>query len=158
VIGLYFALGMRANGGQTARLFPTHTRLQGRLRRSVLKIVWSVQARPRYQQLEQCLSFISANKLLEDEILTSFDNLEELGLLSHYERPAFDPRVTHRGRLSLSTAYATRIDLALRENGLRYRLRKARIAFARLTRELDLDCGSPSTAPQPPALRSNRRS
>jgi phage terminase small subunit len=32
----------------------------------------------------------------------------------------------------------------------------ARIAFARLTRELDLDCGSPAT-PQPPALHSNRR-
>src|ERR1700737_3375265 len=30
------------------------------------------------------------------------------------------------------------------------------IAFARLTRELDLDCGSPAT-PQPPALQSNRR-
>ena len=30
------------------------------------------------------------------------------------------------------------------------------IAFARLTRELDLDCGSPAT-PQPPALHSNRR-
>src|SRR6202171_5298098 len=32
----------------------------------------------------------------------------------------------------------------------------ARIAFARLTRELDLDCGSPS-APSPPALHSNKR-
>jgi|ERR1700687_3312803 len=31
------------------------------------------------------------------------------------------------------------------------------IAFARLTRELDLDCGSPATTPQPPALQSNRR-
>jgi P27 family predicted phage terminase small subunit len=33
----------------------------------------------------------------------------------------------------------------------------ATIAFARLTRELDLDCGSPATAPPPPALNSNRR-
>jgi P27 family predicted phage terminase small subunit len=32
----------------------------------------------------------------------------------------------------------------------------ARIAFARLTRELDLDCGAPATPP-PPALSSNRR-
>jgi phage terminase small subunit len=31
------------------------------------------------------------------------------------------------------------------------------IAFARLTRELDLDCGSPATTSQPPALQSNRR-
>jgi phage terminase small subunit len=33
----------------------------------------------------------------------------------------------------------------------------ATIAFARLTRELDLDCGSPATTPPPPALSSNRR-
>src|SRR3981081_2112197 len=32
----------------------------------------------------------------------------------------------------------------------------ARIAFASVTRELDLDCGSPATL-QPPALQSNRR-
>jgi phage terminase small subunit len=32
----------------------------------------------------------------------------------------------------------------------------ATIAFARLTRELDLDCGSPA-APPPPAISSNRR-
>jgi phage terminase small subunit len=32
----------------------------------------------------------------------------------------------------------------------------ATIAFARLTRELDLDCGSPATIPPPPALQSNR--
>jgi phage terminase small subunit len=33
----------------------------------------------------------------------------------------------------------------------------ATIAFARLTRELDLDCGSPATSAPPPALQSNRR-
>jgi len=33
----------------------------------------------------------------------------------------------------------------------------ATIAFARLTRELDLDCGSPTTLPPPPTLQSNRR-
>jgi phage terminase small subunit len=33
----------------------------------------------------------------------------------------------------------------------------ATIAFARLTRELDLDCGSPATSTPPPALQSNRR-
>ena len=35
--------------------------------------------------------------------------------------------------------------------------RDSTIAFARLTRELDLDAGSPSLAAQPPALVSNRR-
>ena len=35
--------------------------------------------------------------------------------------------------------------------------RDSTIAFARLTRELDLDAGSPSHAAQPPALVSNRR-
>ena len=35
--------------------------------------------------------------------------------------------------------------------------RNSTIAFARLTRELDLDAGSPSHAAQPPALISNRR-
>ena len=34
--------------------------------------------------------------------------------------------------------------------------RDSTIAFARLTRELDLDAGSPSHAAQPPALVSNR--
>ena len=33
----------------------------------------------------------------------------------------------------------------------------ATIAFARLCRELDLDCGSPPTTPPPPAILSNRR-
>ena len=35
--------------------------------------------------------------------------------------------------------------------------RDSTIAFARLTRELDLDAGSPSNTAQPPALVSNRR-
>lgn len=35
--------------------------------------------------------------------------------------------------------------------------RDARIAFARLVRELDLDTGAPSEAPRPPAIQSNRR-
>ncbi|WP_199192757.1 P27 family phage terminase small subunit [Allosphingosinicella deserti] len=35
--------------------------------------------------------------------------------------------------------------------------RDARVAFARLVRELDLDAGAPSEAPRPPALTSNRR-
>lgn len=35
--------------------------------------------------------------------------------------------------------------------------RDARVAFARLVRELDLDTGSPSEARRPPALVSNRR-
>jgi phage terminase small subunit len=33
----------------------------------------------------------------------------------------------------------------------------ATIGFARLTRELDLDCGSPATSAPPPALKSNRK-
>lgn len=36
--------------------------------------------------------------------------------------------------------------------------RDARVAFARLVRELDLDAGAPSEARRPPALHSNRRS
>jgi P27 family predicted phage terminase small subunit len=35
--------------------------------------------------------------------------------------------------------------------------RDARIAFARLVRELDLDAGAPSEGSRPPALQSNRR-
>lgn len=35
--------------------------------------------------------------------------------------------------------------------------RDARISFARLVRELDLDCGSPSETPRPPSILSNRR-
>ena len=35
--------------------------------------------------------------------------------------------------------------------------RDARLAFARLVRELDLDAGAPSGGPRPPALGSNRR-
>ena len=33
----------------------------------------------------------------------------------------------------------------------------ARTAFSRLVRELDLDCGTPSAPPRPPAIQSNRR-
>ncbi len=33
----------------------------------------------------------------------------------------------------------------------------SRIAFARLCRELDLDCGTPAEPKRPPALHSNRR-
>jgi phage terminase small subunit len=65
---------------------------------------------------------------------------------------------------------ATQARLAIAKHGLCYTDRfgaprkrpevsveeAARIAFARLTRELDLDCGSPG-ATQPPALQSNRR-
>lgn len=35
--------------------------------------------------------------------------------------------------------------------------RDSRTAFARLVRELDLDCAPPSSSPRPPALNSNRR-
>lgn len=35
--------------------------------------------------------------------------------------------------------------------------RDARVAFARLVRELDLDTGAPSEGARPPALGSNRR-
>src|SRR5262249_26114680 len=35
--------------------------------------------------------------------------------------------------------------------------RDSRISFARLMRELDLDCADPDGAPRPPPLRSNRR-
>lgn len=35
--------------------------------------------------------------------------------------------------------------------------RDARVAFARLVRELDLDTGAPAEAKRPPALTSNRR-
>ncbi|MDT7536175.1 hypothetical protein OVY48_22525 [Sphingobium sp. SA2] len=35
--------------------------------------------------------------------------------------------------------------------------RDARIAYARLVRELDLDAGAPSESKRPPALHSNRR-
>ncbi len=35
--------------------------------------------------------------------------------------------------------------------------RDARLAFARLVRELDLDAGAPSEARRPPSLASNRR-
>ncbi|WP_448658298.1 P27 family phage terminase small subunit [Sphingomonas sp. CJ99] len=35
--------------------------------------------------------------------------------------------------------------------------RDARVAFARLVRELDLDAGAPAESPRPPALQSNRR-
>ena len=35
--------------------------------------------------------------------------------------------------------------------------RDARLAFARLVRELDLDAGAPSESRRPPALLSNRR-
>lgn len=35
--------------------------------------------------------------------------------------------------------------------------RDSRLAFARLLRELDLDCGPPSEAPRPPSILSNRR-
>ena len=35
--------------------------------------------------------------------------------------------------------------------------RDARLAFARLVRELDLDAGAPSERSRPPALHSNRR-
>ena len=35
--------------------------------------------------------------------------------------------------------------------------RDCRTGFARLIRELDLDCGAPGESSRPPALRSNRR-
>lgn len=35
--------------------------------------------------------------------------------------------------------------------------RDSRLAFARLVRELDLDCAPPTSTPRPPALNSNRR-
>lgn len=35
--------------------------------------------------------------------------------------------------------------------------RDSRTAFARLVRELDLDCAPPTSTPRPPALNSNRR-
>ena len=35
--------------------------------------------------------------------------------------------------------------------------RDCRIGFARLLRELDLDCGAPGQSVRPPALQSNRR-
>jgi len=35
--------------------------------------------------------------------------------------------------------------------------RDARVAFARLVRELDLDAGAVSESPRPPAIHSNRR-
>jgi phage terminase small subunit len=66
---------------------------------------------------------------------------------------------------------ATQARLAIEKHGLCYTDRfgaprkrpevsveeSARIAFARLTRELDLDCGSPAASPPPPAINSNRR-